>query len=105
MLLLTNNEEKESGNVVEIDRLFMLVGFYLPELLPTVEALEKSREQFGSTMANSIVAVTQPEAPKKDLIHSLDLQYQQLDRVCDELLKAITTTAHKYLKSLSVIQK
>jgi hypothetical protein len=100
MLLLTSKSEAESGNIVEIDRLLMLVGFYLPEILPAVDALEKSREQFGATIANSIVAITQPEAPRKELIHSLDSQYQQLDTACNDLLKAITATAQKYLKSL-----
>ena len=100
MLLLTNRSETDSDSLVEIDRLLMLIGFYLPEILPAVDTLEKEREQFGATIADSIVAITQPEAPRQDLIRSLDLQYQRLDAACNELLKAITAIAQKYLKSL-----
>ncbi|CAG0927006.1 hypothetical protein TFLX_00300 [Thermoflexales bacterium] len=90
--------------MVDIDRLLMLVGFYLPELLPAIETLEKSREQFGTTIAENIVAITQSEASRQDLIHSLDLQYRQLDTACNELLKAITAVAQKYLKSLRTVK-
>jgi hypothetical protein len=104
-LLMTNEHETRGDSLVEIDRLFMLVGFYFSELLPAIEILEKSRVQFGAILADSIVAVTIPDTPRQPLLDSLHQQYRQLDMAFDEFLKAITNLSHKYLKSWGIVLK
>jgi len=97
-LLITGKAQTTEPKPSEMNRLFMLIGFYFPELLPTVETLNEERNKLGVMVANAIVAATKDIQSREQTLDPLAKQTDKINAICDELMQELASLARQRLK-------
>lgn len=92
-------DKLDADKKVAIDRLKMLARFYSPSLLRFVELLEKSREQFGKTLATCYSSLSRTSESGTRLFKEITTNYQQIEDACDKLMVEISKLAFEYIES------
>ena len=83
--------------IVPIERLQLLIGFYVPELSDRLGQLEKCRNEFGHLIYKSIMLDEQNEKAKKEISNALEPEWTKLDNVCADIQKEVISLSKKHL--------
>ncbi len=93
--ILQKFREWEGRSILPIQKLTMLITFYSPELIPSLNLVESTRKQLGGKIAECLKAYELTKVYRGSVFEEFYIVYRELDQALEELQDKLSVYAQK----------